>query len=79
MLDEDYDHVTQVQNVKKKKGRIREIHYGTTRVDASRLSSQWFPDMAAGLDSFVSGYATQLCQEEMGSSELSCYCRLCAR
>ena len=54
--------------MKKKKGQIREIHNGTTRVDANRLSSQWFPDIAAGLDAFVSGYATQLCQEEMGSS-----------
>ena len=59
MLDEAYDHVTQVQNVKKKKGQIREINNGTTRVDANRLSSQWFPDIATGLDAFVSGYATQ--------------------
>lgn len=67
-LLEAYDQVTKVQEKKKKKKDKRLIQSGTSRVDAQKLCKQWFPEIARALDEHVSGYATQLCHEEMGSS-----------
>ena len=67
-LCEAYDQVTSVQDRKSKNEKIREIRAGTSRVDSQKLCKQWFPDISKALDDRVSGYATQLCHEEMGSS-----------
>eukprot|EP00873_Tetraselmis_striata_P025451 jgi/Tetstr1/445715/TSEL_003514.t1 len=67
-LEEAFDRVWEVQARKAKKTEIREIHAGTSRVDPDKLCKQWFPDITDKLARHVSGYATQLCHEEMGSS-----------
>eukprot|EP00873_Tetraselmis_striata_P033371 jgi/Tetstr1/453635/TSEL_040591.t1 len=67
-LEQAFDRVREVQVRKAKKTEIREIHAGTSRVDADKLCKQWFPDITDKLAEHVSGYATQLCHEEMGSS-----------
>eukprot|EP00873_Tetraselmis_striata_P026048 jgi/Tetstr1/446312/TSEL_033855.t1 len=67
-LEEAFDRVREVQARKAKKTEIREIHAETSLVDADKLCKQWFPDITDKLAEHVSGYATQLCHEEMGSS-----------
>jgi len=67
-LEEAFDRVWEVQARKAKKTEIREIHAETSLVDADKLCKQWFPDITDKLAEHVSGYATQLCHEEMGSS-----------
>eukprot|EP00873_Tetraselmis_striata_P019447 jgi/Tetstr1/439711/TSEL_028130.t1 len=67
-LEEAFDRVREVQARKAKKTEIREIHAETSLVDADKLCEQWFPDITDKLAEHVSGYATQLCHEEMGSS-----------
>eukprot|EP00873_Tetraselmis_striata_P014262 jgi/Tetstr1/434526/TSEL_023618.t1 len=67
-LEEAFDRVREVQARKAKKTEIREIRAGTSRVDADKLCKQWFPDITDKLAEHISGYATQLCHEEMGSS-----------
>eukprot|EP00873_Tetraselmis_striata_P034440 jgi/Tetstr1/454704/TSEL_041590.t1 len=67
-LEEVFDRVREVQARKAKKTEIREIHAETSLVDADKLCKQWFPDITDKLAEHVSGYATQLCHEEMGSS-----------
>eukprot|EP00873_Tetraselmis_striata_P006493 jgi/Tetstr1/426757/TSEL_001694.t1 len=63
-IPEAFDRVREVQACKAKKTEIREIHAGTSRVDADKLCKQWFPDITDKLAEHVS----QLCHEEMGSS-----------
>jgi hypothetical protein len=67
-LEEAYDRVTQLYANKNRQGKIREIRAATSRVDSLKVSKQWFPDIAEALAQHASGYATQICQEEMGSS-----------
>ena len=67
-LVEAYEQVTSVQDNKKKKAMIKEIREGTTRVDSRKLSRQWYTDIDGALCTGVSGYARNLCYEEMGGS-----------
>jgi hypothetical protein len=67
-LVEAYDRVTHVHANKKRQGKNREVRAATSRVDSLKLSKQWFPDIAEALAQYVSGCATQLCHEEMGSN-----------
>ena len=67
-LTEAYDQITAVQERKKKSEKVREIRAATSRVDSLKLCKQWYPEITKVLDDRVSGYAAQLCHEEMSSS-----------
>eukprot|EP00873_Tetraselmis_striata_P017354 jgi/Tetstr1/437618/TSEL_026285.t1 len=68
-LEEAFDWVREVPARKTKKTEIREMNAGTSRVDADKMCMQWFPYITGKMAEHVSGYATQLCREDMGSSE----------